>query len=300
MSNAVQNRGDDSVRSLFESMKDKMAEVLPKHLTPERLVKTALIALNKTPQLHECTRGTLAQSLMTAAELGLDVSGTLGSAYLIPFRNTKTGKLECQLIVGYRGMIDLARRSGNISTIEAHCVCENDTFSVRLGTDSGIEHVPNFNGDRGKMVAVYAVAKLVDGGMQFDVMTRADVEKIRQKSKGKNLAPWVDYFDEMAKKTVVRRLFKYLPSSVETDAALAHLAEVEEVQDVIRDVTPAAPRASSQDKLANRLGLTPAPAAAAEPVDIDPDTGEIVPPPREDGDLFGGMEDENIHAQFDH
>lgn len=282
MSNAVTSRVN-TVKHFLDAMKDKMAEVLPKHMTADRLVKTALIALNKTPKIAECSQSSLAQSLMTAAELGLDVSGTLGSAYLIPYGQT------CQLIVGYRGLIDLARRSGHISSIEAHIVHANDTFRVKLGTDSGIDHVPNFAGERGEAVAVYAVAKLTDGGIQFDVMTRDDVEKIRSKSRAGKSGPWVDHWNEMAKKTVVRRLCKYLPLSVEMEKAMS--LDADDETEVIRDVLPETPRAVPErkmDRLASRF-------AEPEP-DIDPDTGEIVPPP---SDSLPGMDGDDDHQRGD-
>lgn len=285
MTNAVQKRPTDKVKGLLEAMKGKMAEVLPKHMTAERLVKTALIAVNKTPKIAECSQTSLAQALMTAAELGLDVSGTLGSAYLIPYGNT------CQLIVGYRGLIDLARRSGNIVSIEAHVVHAADTFAVRLGTDSVIQHVPNFAGDRGEVVAVYAVAKLRDGGLQFDVMTRDDVEKIRAKSRAGKAGPWVDHWNEMAKKTVVRRLCKYLPLSVEMEKAMQLDADAE--TEVVREVeieTPRAERPSKMEALAQSI---------AQP-DIDPDTGEIVPPPSDKLPGMGGNEDGTDDPDWDH
>lgn len=203
-----------TLKRLLEEMRPSMAAVLPRHLTPDRMAKIALVAASRTPLLLECDSGTILHSVMNAAQLGLDCGGALGSAYLIPFKN-KNGKYECQLIIGYKGMIDLARRSGEIETIEAHIVYQNDTFQVEYGLAPVLKHIPLFTGDRGKPVLVYAIARLKDGGRQTEVMTVADVERIRAKSRAGASGPWVTDWGEMARKTVVKRLCKYLPISVE-------------------------------------------------------------------------------------
>jgi phage RecT family recombinase len=112
---------------------------------------------------------------------------------------------ECQLIIGYRGMIDLARRSGQIVSLSARTVHEKDHFTYRYGLDETVEHVPA-NGERGQLTYVYAVAKLKDGGVQFEVMSRNEIDKVRAQSKAKDSGPWVTHFEEMAKKTAIRRL----------------------------------------------------------------------------------------------
>ena len=164
---------------------------------------------------------------MQCAQLGLEPGGALGHAYLIPFDKRQkingrweTVSTEAQLIIGYRGMIDLARRSGQILSISARTVHVNDKFSYSYGLEETLEHSPCETGDRGELTHVYAVARLKDGGVQFEVMSRADVEKVRALSKAGSSGPWVDHFDEMAKKTVIRRLFKYLPVSIELQKAV--------------------------------------------------------------------------------
>ena len=143
----------NDLRSMLESMKSRMAEVLPRHMTPERMVKTALIAVNRQPELLDCTVESFAQAMMTASELGLDVSGSLGSAYLVPFnvkdRQTKQWRKQVQFIPGYRGLIDLARRSGQIAQIEARVVYENDDYECVFGIDQVLRHRPKLQGDRG-------------------------------------------------------------------------------------------------------------------------------------------------------
>jgi recombination protein RecT len=215
-------RALNSIKTMLENSKNAIASRLPKHLTPDRMLKVALTAINKTPKLLECTRESLMLSIMQAAELGLECGGALGEGYLVPYGN------QCQFIPGYRGLISLARRSGQIISIEAHVVFQKDEFDCGFGLDPFLKHTPAWEeADPGPLRFVYAVAKLKDGGVQFEVMSRAQIEGIRAKSKAGRSGPWVDHFDEMARKTVVRRLFKYLPVSVELASALEIQASAE-------------------------------------------------------------------------
>lgn len=239
----------------LEMRKGVLAKMLPRHLTPDRLIKVALLAYSKTPKLRECSLESIWQSVAQAAELGLEPGGVLGHAYLVPFKG------ECTLIPGYRGLIDLARRSGEIESIEAHVVCERDKFTLKFGLESVLEHEPFLDGDAGEMRFVYAVAKLKGGGRQFEVMTRAQVERIRNNSpdfkfKGAN-SVWAQHFDEQSRKTVIRRLFKYLPISVERDEKLIKALEIDDGDDapIGASYAPSAEEKaqSRSDQLAARL-----------------------------------------------
>jgi len=207
-------------------IKAQMAIALPKHVTAERLARIALTEVRKNPKLLNCDQVSFMGAIMQCCQLGLEPGGALGHAYLIPFENRSKGITECQFLVGYRGMIDLCRRSGQIISLSARAVHLGDQFSYSYGLDETIEHVPGT--ETGPMTHVYAVAKLKDGGQQFEVMTRADVEEIRDNSQGYKSArkynrtdnPWITNFDEMAKKTVTRRLFKWLPVSIELATAI--------------------------------------------------------------------------------
>jgi recombination protein RecT len=223
-------------------IKQQMALAMPKHMTADRLARIALTEVRKVPKLAQCDQVSFLGAIMQCAALGLEPGGALGHAYLLPFDKNKKDsngkwvkdKTEVQLIIGYRGMIDLARRSGQIQSIEARVVNAKDEFEIELGLDSKLVHKPAWTEtDRGPMVFVYAVAKLKDGGIQFEVMSRAEIEKVRNESQGYKAAasaaqkynkpidsPWSNHFDEMAKKTVVRRLFKYLPVSIEMQRAV--------------------------------------------------------------------------------
>ncbi|WP_129141488.1 recombination protein RecT [Modicisalibacter coralii] len=192
----------------------QIARALPKHITPDRISRIALTEVNKTPALGKCDPMSLFGSIIQSAQLGLELGGALGHAYLVPYKD------QAQFIIGYRGMIDLARRSGQMVSLQAHTVHENDDFEFEYGLDEKLRHVPA-RGQRGPMIAVYAVAKLTGGGHQIEVMWKEDVDAIRQQSKAGNSGPWRDHYEEMAKKTAIRRLFKYLPVSVEMQKAVS-------------------------------------------------------------------------------
>lgn len=233
--------GIGNVKKFFESQKSVLLDVLPKHVDANRMLKIALGALRTTPKLMQCTTESLFGAIVQCSQLGLEPNTPLGHAYLIPFDKKKKGaggqwvvdKTEVQIVFGYKGLIDLARRSGQIVSISAHEVCEKDHFVYQYGLDEKLEHRPAM-GDRGEIVAFYAVAKLVGGGHAFEVMSRAQVEAIRDESQGFKAAeqnakkynkpgdsPWHNHFAEMGRKTVLRRLTKYLPISIELATAVA-------------------------------------------------------------------------------
>lgn len=231
---ATQQEAPKTIAGLLTDPKIKaqMALALPRHVTADRLARIALTEVRKIPKLAQCDQTSFLGAIMQCCALGLEPGGALGHCYLIPFENKRQNRTEVQFIVGYRGMIDLARRSGQILSIEARAVYDKDYFEVELGLDSKIVHRPDWTAsNRGSLTFVYAVAKLKDGGVQFDVMSRAEIEAIRDKSQGYSVAkryardgvinsPWASNFEEMAKKTVVRRLFKYLPVSIEIQRAV--------------------------------------------------------------------------------
>ena len=204
----------------LERYKSQIALALPKHLNPDRMARIVTTEVRKTPALLECSPKSLFGAVIQASQLGLEPGSALGHCYLLPFRNKKQKARDVQLIIGYRGMIDLARRSGQVISIVARAVYETDTFTYAYGLEDTLEHAPFEGKDRGALTHVYAIAKLKGGGVQWEVMTRAEVDAIRAQSKAADSGPWVTHYDEMAKKTVVRRLFKFLPVSVEIQTAI--------------------------------------------------------------------------------
>lgn len=218
-------READSVRAFLTApaMTSQLRAALPRHLTPERLVRVAVTAIQTNPKLLECDRQSLFAAVMTCAQLGLEPDGVLGQAYLVPFK----GKVV--FIPGYKGLISLARNSGEVVSIAAKEVYAKDHFVYQFGLEEKLEHVPSRDADRGEIIYVYAIARFKDGGHHWDVMTVAEVEKIRNGSSGwqayaakkTSESPWASNFAEMAKKTAIRRIAKYLPMNVQKAAALA-------------------------------------------------------------------------------
>lgn len=213
------------------SVQAQLKAALPRHMTAERMARIATTEMRKVPKLGQCDPMSFLGAVIQCAQLGLEPGNALGHAYILPFDKRekvggqwKTVRTEAQVIIGYRGMIDLARRSGQIVSIDARAVYEGDKFECLLGLDARIDHVPDWQNpnraDPSKLRFVYAVAKLKDGGIQFDVMSRAEVEGIRARSKSADNGPWVTDFAAMAVKTVVRRLFKFLPVSIEMQTAV--------------------------------------------------------------------------------
>ena len=197
------------MQDYIKKMQGEIAKALPSVLTPERFTRITLSALSTNAKLAETTPQSFLGAMMTAAQLGLEPNTPLGQAYLIPYRNH--GVLECQFQLGYKGLIDLAYRSGEVSTIQAHVVYENDEFEYELGLEPKLRHVPA-KSDRGDPVFFYAVFRTKDGGYGFDVMSVDDVRAhARKYSKAFSNGPWQTNFEEMAKKTVLKRVLKYAP-----------------------------------------------------------------------------------------
>lgn len=218
-----------TIRTLLERMKPELAKVLPKHLDPDRILRIALTEMRRNPKLLDATRESLLGAVMLSAQLGLE-PGPLGHCYLIPYYNSKTKTYEVQFQLGYKGMLDLVRRSGQIEMIDAHVVHEKDVFDYQYGLEPKLYHKPALK-ERGAPIAVYAIAKFKDGGYSYLVMSVEDVEKIRKRSKAADNGPWVTDWEAMAKKTAIKQLCKYLPLSIEVQKGLA-------VDETTKKVTP--------------------------------------------------------------
>lgn len=208
----VQQSESQTLKGLVNQMMPAIKSALPSVITPERFARIVTTALSSNPKLQDCTHGSFLGAMMTAAQLGVEPNTPLGQAYLIPYKNH--GTLECQFQLGYKGMIDLAYRSGQVVNISATTVYENDEFSYSLGLDPVLDHKPCMSGERGNPIAFYAVWKSKDGGYGFEVMSIEDVRKHGQRySKSFGNGPWKTNFEEMAKKTVLKKALKYAPIS---------------------------------------------------------------------------------------
>lgn len=194
-----------------DDLKNQIAQALPKHVTADRFLRVLFTSMQKTPLLMKCSQASIYTALIDCSMLGIEPDGR--RAHLLPYRNGKTGGYDCQLIIDYKGLVELVMRSGIVSNVHADIICENDQFDYDLGHVT--KHTINFRKPRGEMYAAYCVATFKDGTSQSAVMPKEEVESIRKRSKAANGGPWVTDYNEMAKKTVFRRLSKWLPISPE-------------------------------------------------------------------------------------
>lgn len=194
----------------------QIASQLPNGMSEDRFKTVTLQALAKNPTLQECDPSSIILAVLDAASVGLEPTGVLSQAWLVPYAG------KAQLQIGYNGYRTLARRSGEVSSIEARVVYQSDTFEVFYGSDQRIVHVPSFeSSDPADITHAYAVTRMKDGTILFDVMTRAELDGIRARSKSANRGPWVSDTAEMYRKTVIRRHVKALPLTIE----VAHVIE---------------------------------------------------------------------------
>ena len=221
----VKDPVDKQVANYLKAYAPTFQQIAPTHFNTERFQRIALSEIRKNPKLLECNIPSLMSAVLQSVKLGLE-PGLLGQAYLVPY-----GK-EVQFQIGYKGLIELAQRSGRIAKIQAREVYENDEFEVNFGIEDNIIHKPLLDGDRGKIRLYYAIAWFKDGGAQFEIMNIKQIEEHRDKfSKTKNFGPWKDHFDAMAKKTVLKKLVNQLPMNVEFHE------QVQEDNSVRKDIT---------------------------------------------------------------
>ncbi len=213
---APKAEGAQTIEQWISARAAQIDQILPRAIGVERFTRICLTEIGKNPELRACTPASVAGCLMLCAQLGLE-PGPLGWAYLVPY------KQECTFILGYKGIIELARRSGQMRDIETGIVHEGDAFDYRKGSRRFLDHKPNLDRDaKDKILAYYAVVRLIRGGVEFEILTPSDVEAARMRSPmgrvGKGA--WHTDYAQMARKTCVRRLSPYLPASVELARAL--------------------------------------------------------------------------------
>lgn len=262
-----------TMRQMLEQMKPELALALPKHMTPDRMARQALTAFRTTEKLAECSPQSFLGALMTCAQVGLE-PGPQGHVYIIPYWNRRASSFEATFILGYQGMLELARRSGELLDVSAHTIYQGEVdagrFDVEYGTNGSIRHKPMVLAspeERGAAVGYYARATLKTGGRPFVVLSKADVEVFRRRSatqKDNPSGPWNSDYEPMAWKTCIRRLSRWLPQSAELAAALGH-------EETVREVVPGSTVASVID-------MQPPALDQADPEGIDgadQQTGEI-------------------------
>ena len=206
------NNGEKkTMQQYIKAMEGEIKKALPSVITPERFTRMVLSAISVNPKLASCTKASFLGAMMNAAQLGLEPNTPLGQAYILPYMNK--GVLEAQFQLGYKGLIDLAYRSGEVEVVQAHIVYENDKFECSYGLEPKLTHTPA-DKDRGEPVKVYAVFKTKSGGYGFEVMSMEDVRihaSKYSKAYGSSFSPWKTNFEEMAKKTVLKKVLKYAP-----------------------------------------------------------------------------------------
>lgn len=222
-SQLVQAQPQRGIQDILKSQWGKIEAVMPKHMDSTRLYQLTVSAMNHEPKLLNADVVTLLSCVMKCSALGLEPSAVdgLGRAYILPFKNK--GRMTATFILGYKGMLELCRRSGQIKDISARAVYDGDFFEYEFGLNEKLTHRPSGKKRESgeKPTHVYMVAHFVDGGHYMDVMTYEEIEAIRQRSKASNNGPWVSDYEAMAKKTVIRRAFPYLPVSIEAQKAVA-------------------------------------------------------------------------------
>lgn len=210
-----------SIPDMVKALGPELKKALPSVITPERFTRIALSALNNTPQLQQCTPMSFISALLNAAQLGLEPNSPLGQAYLIPYKNK--GQVECQFQLGYKGLLDLAYRSGQIQTIQAETVYETDVFEYELGLYPKLIHKPAY-ADRGEPVFFYALFKTINDGYGFSVMSKPEMDRFAatySKAFSSTYSPWKTNYEEMAKKTVIKQALKYAPLKSEVTSAIS-------------------------------------------------------------------------------
>lgn len=229
----------------LKERKESFLQALPANtVNVDRFMQSAMLAITnpKMPNLRLCSKESIFRSLKEAASYGLELNGTFGQAYLIPYNEKVNGKYEmtCHFQLGYRGIIQMARRSNTIKTIAAEPICENDYFKCKLASGRTIEHEIDITKERGDVIGYYCLVELCNGGSQFKVMSKKDIENHRDKfSKAYDAKDpnniWNKNFDAMALKTVVIQALKLCPISIEAmDAVITD--ERKDIKDISDDV----------------------------------------------------------------
>lgn len=219
-----EKRGD--IEQLITKSRASWAALLPAHIKPDVMYRSAMAAISKTPQLVQCSPASIVMALAQACSLGLPPNTPLGLGYLIPFKGA------CTFIPGYKGLLRLAVQSGEVTSIETDVIRQHDAYEIHRGTDSRLEHSYALDRDRGEVVGFYAVATMKTGGKVFEFMTKREVDAIRARSKSKDDGPWVTDYEQMGRKTALRRLSNYLPLSEEKLARAMELQAAAEAGEV--------------------------------------------------------------------
>ncbi|MEP6653625.1 MAG: recombination protein RecT [Myxococcales bacterium] len=266
-SKQIAKKPADTFRDLLDKLKPQMQLALPKHVDINRMIRICMTTVQRNPDLLACTQESLLGCIFQCVQLGLEPDGLLGHAYLIPFNDNKNNRKVCTLIVGYKGLLKLARQSNEITSISARVVYSKDLFEYEFGLEDKLTHKPTLEEDPGEMTFAYAIFRYKGGGYHFDVMSRAEIEGIRKRSMAGKSGPWVTDYDEMAKKTVLRRASKMAPASIEDLAravAIDGRGEAGLAPDLELQLPAADVPGSEPENQGRRMSLAKAPGPATD------------------------------------
>lgn len=244
----------EAMRSTLTKLEAEFSMALPPQIPVQKFVRTTMTAVQMNPDLLDVDRRSLLASCMKAAQDGLLVDGR--EAALVIFR-TKNGPMA-QYMPMIGGLLKKLRNSGELASIAAHVAYENDEFRYELGDEERIVHRPGL-GKRGQPIAAYAIARTKDGAVYREVMSLDQIEQVRNVSRAKDSGPWVSWWDEMARKTVLRRLLKRLPSSADLDAVLEHDNETNDLAPQVAE----APTVAAPNRLRASIGIDTSPTETA-------------------------------------
>lgn len=308
---AAPKRESSTLAAMLQDKKmiEEIQRALPRHITPDRIVRIVLTALRTTPNLAKCTPESFMGCVLQSAQLGLEVNTPMQHAYLIPRKNGKASYaagrdvIECTLIIGYQGMIELSMRSGKILGINAQIVRDGDFFEYELGLEPKLRHRHSPAPDREDkpITHAYAVARIKDAEPVFEVLSAAQLEMRAKRSSSGDTGPWTTDIEAMCRKTAARALWKWIPKSSEM-AAVEHIETAAE----IGKTQTSAFAGEVQDAL-TRQGLEPIETTtyedeklpadakdATQPAEIphDAKTGEVVPAAQSVVEREPGSDDE--------
>ena len=270
----------DGINKLLEVYRAQISLVIPKHIKADRIIQIITTVISRNPKLKECSVASVIGAVLQSAILGLDPTPELGECYFIPRLNNKTREFECNFMIGYQGMIQLALNTGEYETIYAYPVYENDKFNYCLGLEPKLEHTPAID-DRGDLTHVYVVWKFKDGGYYFEVLTKDDVYKARDKSESKDskYSPWQQWEPEMWRKTAIRHSWKYVPRAIEKTKSMVRAMAADD-----RVIEP-----GNFSKLEKEFDLTTIPEPEPE---LKPEPKKIESEKKTEQDTIPGIGDE--------
>lgn len=302
MSETAIQKQEHKPASLAEIIKAKQAsfaDVATKYMTPERLVKLAIVAISKTPDLQRVPAAEVVAELINCSRLGLEPN-VEGGRWLLPFK--RKDHFELVSVTDYRGLIDIARRSGEVLSIHADMVCANDLWEFWVGSDGPtLVHLRHRRADRerGDILGAYAIVRLKNGEVQAEFLPLEKINEAKSRSRGasSDFSPWNRDFEAMAKKTAVRRLYNFLPKTPEIQAVREVLADEERPEEIALNAPPP-PSGSRTESAKDKLRARTLAAAAEEAQPEEPEDRTLEP--GEDPPAMGSrsVPDENPQRQL--